>query len=183
MERRSSRLDAIPPEIDGDIDPPARVQCAARGGAPIRSTSHLRRSVNVSIRKSAAALSVVAMVFAACGGGTASTAPTTGPVATTPAATTPAATAAGAAMSALPGRPSRRSATASATSPGSRPRSRPVGASTPATMPSLAGDPGRERRVADRGRRQRHRHQRPGPGGDPAVGPEGHRRRHPGHRL
>jgi D-xylose transport system substrate-binding protein len=62
---------------------------------PIRSTSHLRRSVNVSIRKSAAALSVVAMVFAACGqGGTASKAPTTGPVAT-PAATTPAATAAG----------------------------------------------------------------------------------------
>jgi D-xylose transport system substrate-binding protein len=49
----------------------------------------------VSIRKSAAALSVVAMVFAACGGGTASTAPTTGPAATTPAATTPAATAAG----------------------------------------------------------------------------------------
>jgi D-xylose transport system substrate-binding protein len=52
--------------------------------------------VSVSIRKSAAALSVVAMVFAACGpGGGASTAPTTGPGASGPAGSAAATTGAG----------------------------------------------------------------------------------------
>ena len=90
----------------------------------------------MSIRKSAAALSVVAMVFAACGGGTASTAPTTGPVATTPAATTPAATAAGSCHVGVAWATFQEERYGLRDEPGLKTAVEAGGASTPATMPS-----------------------------------------------
>ena len=187
--RKEDPGDELPPSASRGLHPsPNAVQAAARGVAHRLAEPNWRRRTHV-YSKATAFLSIAAVAFAACSGGGATPAASSAAPASAPAASTAPSSAASAAATAChvgvawatfqeeryglrdePGAQGRRRGrwrdVHSATTPSTRPR--PRRANVEALI--SAG-------------RQRPRRRRPGSAGDPAVDPEGGRRRHPGHRL